>query len=321
MTGPAQPACLKTSIRSVGTLLRAAAVAIAFMIASGCSQQDDRPKSGASAPAPQSTDGVPQTVPSADGVPIRYRVHGSGVPVLIFVHGWSCDSTYWDAQIDHFKSRYSVVTLDLAGHGDSGTARRTWSMDAYGDDVVAVAQRVPGKPVVLIGHSMGGPVILQAARRMRERVIGIVGADTFQNIANPPAPAETLQRRLAPFRADFPTAMRDYAARSFFTPQSNPELVRRIAEDMAATPPGIALGSIIGMNDMNYSAALADIDVPIVAINSDRGPTDAERIRIHAPTFRLKVMAGVGHFVMIEDPARFNALLDETLQEFSARAR
>lgn len=261
------------------------------------------------------------TVRSADGIALRYRVYGSGVPLLIFIHGWSGDSTYWDAQIDHFKSRYTVVTLELAGHGDSGTARRIWSMDAYGDDVVAVAERVPGKPIVLIGHSMGGPVALQAARRMQERVIGIVGADTFQNLANPPPPAGAIEQRLARFRADFPTAMRDYVARSLFTPQSDPELVRRIADDMATAPPAIAMGSILAMNEMNYSAALADIGVPIVAINSDRGPTDAERIRVHAPTFRLKIMPGVGHFVMIEDPRRFNALLDETLQEIRTRAR
>jgi pimeloyl-ACP methyl ester carboxylesterase len=194
-------------------------------------------------------------------------------------------------------------------------------MDAYADDVVAVARRVPNGRVVLIGHSMGGPVALQAARRMQDRMIGIVGVDTFQNLANPPAPTEAIERRLAPFRADFGRAMHDYATRSFFTPHSPPELVRRVVEDMATAPPGIVIASIIGMNEMNYSAALADIDVPVVAINSDLGPTDAERIRIHAPTFRLKILPGVGHFLMLEDPPRFNALLDETLQELSARTR
>lgn len=296
-------------------------LAPALVIAAGCAKQDDSAKPGPAVPTTQSTDGVPMAVRSADGVALRYRVYGSGTPVLLFIHGWSGDSSYWDAQIVPFKARYTVVTLDLAGHGDSDTARRTWSMDAYADDVVAVADRVPGKPLVLIGHSMGGPVALQAARRMQERVIGVVGADTFQNLGNPPAPAEVLEQRLARFRADFPTAMRDYVARSLFTPESNPDLVHRIADDMATAPAAIALGSIVGMNEMNYSAAVADIRVPIVAINSDMGPTDAERIRIHAPTFRLKVMPGVGHFVMIEDPARFNALLDQALQEIFTRAR
>ncbi|NJO12701.1 MAG: alpha/beta hydrolase [Gammaproteobacteria bacterium] len=265
-------------------------------------------------------------MPSADGVPIRYRIYSDTAeaaqrPALIFIHGWGADSTYWDAQIDYFAKRHKVVTLDLAGHGDSGILRKRWTMDAFGDDVFAVAQRLPDQQLVLIGHSMGGAVALQAARRLGERVIGIIGADAFQNMANPPAPAQALQRRLEPFRSDFQTAMRDYVARNFFRSSADPELVRRIAEDLASAQPGVVLGSIIAMNEMNYAAAVADVEVPLVAINSDIGPTDAERIRIHAPTFRLKIMRGIGHFVMIEDPLRFNALLDETLGELTGEQR
>jgi pimeloyl-ACP methyl ester carboxylesterase len=84
---------------------------------------------------------------------------------------------------------------------------------------------------------------------------------------------------------------------------------------MASEPPGIGIGAMIGMNNMSYAAALGDISVPIIAINSDRLPTDVERIRLHAPTFRVKLMPGAGHFLMIEEAPRFNALLDQTVQE------
>jgi len=302
-----------------------AGIVLTLALVTGCTQGGDKAAPAPIAPPPPPTDGMPLAVASGDGVPLRYRVYGSAAdprePVLIFIHGWSGDSSYWDGQIYSFKQRYKVVTLDLAGHGESGITRRYWTMDAYADDVVAVAQRIPQKRLILVGHSMGGAVALQAARRMQDRVIGIVGADAFQNLANPPTASSILELRLAPFRADFPTAMRDYVARTLFRSSSNPELVRRIADDMASAPPGVAVGSIIAMNDMNYSAALADIAVPIVAINSDMGPTDVDRIRIHAPTFRLKLMPGVGHFVMIEDPARFNSLLEETIQELKSGGR
>jgi len=287
------------------------------LLAAGCSQNEPPAPTVAATPAAPKNTGVPSSVIAADGVPIRYRVYGAGEPVLIFIHGWGCDSTYWDSQIDYFKKRYTVVTLDLAGHGESGIVRKRWTMDAYGDDVVAVASQVPGDKVVLIGHSMGGPVALQAARSMRNRVIAIVGVETFQSIANPPVAAEDLQRRLEPFRNDFQTAIRDYVTRIYFRSTANPDLVRRIADDMATASPGVVLGSIQAMNDMNYSAAVADVEVPLVAINSDLGTTDVDRIRIHAPTFQLKVMRGVGHFVMIEDPTRFNGLLEETLEQVS----
>jgi pimeloyl-ACP methyl ester carboxylesterase len=261
-----------------------------------------------------------RSVPSDDGVAIRYRVLGKGEPALIFIHGWSCDSTYWDAQLDPFAAHYTVVTLDLAGHGNSGTTRAEWTMDAFGDDVAAVARQISNRRLILIGHSMGGPVALEAARRLKHRVIGIVGVDTFGNIGLPPATEQELKSRIDPLRRDFPTAMRDYVMRRLFGPRSDPELVRRIADDMASEPAGIAIGSLIGLNNMNFSAALGDISVPIVAINSDRLPTDVDRIRLHAPTFRLKVIPGVGHFVMIEDPARFNATLEQTVQELVTRA-
>jgi pimeloyl-ACP methyl ester carboxylesterase len=299
---------------ATSTLLLMALSSILWL--SACQRRAPEPPK----PAPQVTlaEGVERTVPSADGVQIRYRVLGKGEPALILIHGWSSDSTYWDAQLDDLSRHYTVVTLDLAGHGDSGTERTDWTMDAFGDDVVAVAQQIPNRQLVLVGHSMGGPVALEAARRLKRRVIGIVGVDTFGTIGLPQPTPQELEARLAPLRRDFPGAMRDYVSHRLFTARSNPALVQRIADDMASQPPRIAIGSLIGMMNMSYSAALGDIDVPIVAINSDRFPTDVQRIRLHAPTFRLKVVSGVGHFVMIEDPTRFNTLLEQTVQELTA---
>ncbi len=298
-----------------------ALIAASVIVAAGCGRDEESAAPIVPVETPP-TDGAPLTTPSADGIALRYRIYGRqsdpARPLLMFIHGWSTDSSYWDAQIYPLKEHYTVVTLDLAGHGESGITRRRWTMDAYADDVVAVADKVPERRVVLIGHSLGAAVALQAARRMQDRVIGIVGADAFQNLANPPAAPEMLERRLEPFRRDFPTAMRDYVAGTLFRPDASPELVRRIADDMSSAPPGVAVGSIIAMNEMNFSAALADVDVPLIAINSDIGPTDEQRIRIHAPTFRLKLMPGVGHFVMIEDPAHFNTLLEQALRELEA---
>src|SRR5688572_6013186 len=75
-----------------------------------------------------------KTVESFDGVPISYEVHGNGSPALVFVHGWSCDPTYWAAQVEPFAANYKVVTIDLAGHGESGTQRSDWTMESFGED-------------------------------------------------------------------------------------------------------------------------------------------------------------------------------------------
>jgi pimeloyl-ACP methyl ester carboxylesterase len=119
---------------------------------------------------------------SSDGVPIHYDVQGSGTIALVFVHGWCCNRGHWAGQLDHFTPHYTLVTIDLAGHGASGRDRTRWNMPSFGRDVTAVVEQLGLEQVVLIGHSMGGLVIVEAARRLPSAVIGLVGVDTWRNV-------------------------------------------------------------------------------------------------------------------------------------------
>ena len=96
---------------------------------------------------------------SYDGTQVAYEVFGVGPQTLVFVHGWSCDRSYWNAQIEPLSRNYQVVTLDLAGHGESGLSRNSWTIAGFGSDVAAVVTDLDTDCVVLIGHSMGGDVI------------------------------------------------------------------------------------------------------------------------------------------------------------------
>lgn len=250
-------------------------------------------------------EGAPRIATSPDGVHIEYRVYGRGEPALVFIHGWSCDAGYWAEQVEHFRARHTVMTVNLAGHGASGGNRSTWSIENYGADVAAAAREIPNAKLVLIGHSMGGPVALAAAGALRERLLGIVGIDTFQMIGAPPPSFGDL---LARMKADFPATTREFVAGNFFTKNTDPELVRRIAHDMSLAPPQVAIPSIESLLALDYAPLLAQITVPIVAINA--APTDGARVRGLAPTFRLIQVEGLGHFLMMEDPPRVNALLE-----------
>src|SRR5210317_814998 len=108
----------------------------------------------------------PHVVPSKDGTPISYEIYGVGEPSLVFVHGWSCDARYWRAQLPHFTKNHRVVVLDLAGHGHSGSTRSQYTMKSFGEDVKAVTEATGSRRIILIGHSMGGSVIAEAARLM-----------------------------------------------------------------------------------------------------------------------------------------------------------
>src|SRR5678815_2468104 len=78
-----------------------------------------------------------EVVTSADGIRIAFEVHGEGAPALVFVHGWSCNRSYWREQLQPFSKQFKVVAVDLAGHGESGLGRTSWTIAAFGGDVAA----------------------------------------------------------------------------------------------------------------------------------------------------------------------------------------
>ena len=122
------------------------------------------------------TDRNSAVVNAADGVPIQYSVQGKGDTALVFVHCWACDRTYWDNQVSEFAKNYRVVTIDLPGHGQSGQGRKSWSIPSFAEDVKTVVTKLDLKRVVLIGSSMGGPISLEAARVMPDRVVAVDAA-------------------------------------------------------------------------------------------------------------------------------------------------
>jgi len=259
---------------------------------------------------------------SADGISIAYEVRGEGEPALVFVHGWCCDRSYWDAQLPYFAQRYKVVAIDLAGHGESGLDRKEWTMGAFGEDVVAVVNKLTLDQVVLVGHSMGGAVILEAARRMPKRVIGLVGVDTLQNFEDK-FTQEQIEDMFTPLRSNFAEATRNFV-RTMFTPNSDPVLVEKIANDMSSAPQEVGLGALEGYVDFHNNEeirVLQEVQAPITCIPSDKYPTNVENNQRYAPSFQAKIMSGVGHFNMIEDPETFNRLLEESVQEFMHMAK
>jgi pimeloyl-ACP methyl ester carboxylesterase len=295
--------------------LGAAAAALAL---AACGRNDESTVAQPHAPPePPRIEGAPQIVSSADGVHIQYRVYGAGEPAVILVHGWSCDSNYWGAQIAPLKAKYTTVTVDLAGHGGSGRNRTDWSMGHYGEDVAAVAKELQNQHIVLVGHSMGGPVVLEAARRIGDRLVGIIAVDTLKTIGQPPVSEREIALRVKPFRADFIGHTREFISRSFFTKDANPAFVRKIADDMALAPQEVAIPSLEALMRMDYPPLVANIPVPVIAINADfDGSTDEARIRKSLPTFRSVTIPNTGHFLMMEAPERFNPVLLRELAAF-----
>jgi len=258
------------------------------------------------------------SVSSADGVMIHYEAHGQGEPALVFVHGWSCDRGYWSSQMEHFGKTHRVVAIDLAGHGASGLNRTDWTIPAFGEDVAAVVNKLGLTKVVLIGHSMGGPVCLEAARRLPDKVIALVGADTYQDFGRTYTEAD-IAPLVAGFEQDFQTTANAFV-RTMFPQTADSAMVVDVASDMASAPPEIAVSAFRHVVTYDAGPALKEVKVPIRGINSDMVPVNVEGNQALAESFEVKMMPGIGHFVMCEDPAMFNAKLEEVLSELTAAA-
>lgn len=274
-------------------------------------------------PAQASTPSVwPQTAVSQDGVPIAYEQYGAGEPTLVFVHGWSCDSRYWRAQIDHFAKKYRVVVLDLAGHGHSGLTRNRYTMQAFGQDVRAVVEAVGGKTVILVGHSMGGQVIAEAARLMPDRVIGLIGVDTFDNIEYPLTRKE-LEQMIAPLVDDFQVGTRAFVE-GMIRPDTEPRIRDWILADMSSAPPWVALSALEEMMQQYIAGDAAkifeQIKAPVVCVSGDLWPINAEANRRHMQSFEAVVLPNADHFLMLDRPYAFNQGLEQAVHTILRKA-
>jgi pimeloyl-ACP methyl ester carboxylesterase len=252
---------------------------------------------------------------SADGVSIVYEVRGEGEPALVFIHGWCCDRSYWSEQLPQFAEKYKVVAIDLAGHGESGLDRKEWTMGAFGDDVVAVVDKLNLEQVVLIGHSMGGFVMLEVGREIPQRILGLVGTDTIWDFESK-YPQEFVDAVLKGLNDNFVEFMKDFV-RDMFIENSDPLLIDKIVRGMSSVLPEVGIGAVkavINFQNNEIIQVLSEVKAPITCINADA--TNVETNKRYVPSFKAKIMFGVGHFNMMEDPETFNRLLEETIQEF-----
>ena len=259
----------------------------------------------------------PLFINSTDNIPIAYETQGFGKPAIVFVHGWSCDKSYWKNQVHAFSQKYEVITLDLAGHGESGIERDDWTIESFGGDVSKVIEKLGVTDAILIGHSMGGDVVVAAAQRLPGRIKGLIWVDTYKELGKYRT-VEQSESFIAPFRNAFKEKTNSFV-RSMFPPGANPSLVNKIANDMSSAPPDIAIGALRSAitYDRKVTVALDALDLPVIAINPDRPITDSVSMKKYG--VQTIIMHDVGHFPMLEKPNEFNKMLAKAIEEIKSR--
>ena len=251
---------------------------------------------------------------TVDGIEIHSTSTGKGPRTVILVHGWTCDETSWEAQVPVLSKDYRVITLDLPGHGKSGTTKDgKLSMDLFARAVESVRSESKADRVVLVGHSMGTPVVVQYARLYPQHVAAMVFVDG-------PVTPRARGRNAAPSNAPPGQVMagpegakrRESLVRGMVS-RSTPEVQKHVLSMMMATSETTAVEA---MNATEDPAVWKD-DVftqPVLGLYTVKSSAgNPEYMKTHFPNTDYNEVAGAGHFVMLDKPDEFNRLLLEFL--------
>ena len=249
------------------------------------------------------------TTASAEGHAIRYDVQGLGEPALLLIHGGLCDKSYWWRQVEALRACQRVVTLDLTGHGDSEGTRPDWTIERFADDVSRVVNAARADRVILVGHSVGALVALEAARQLGARAAGVIIVDMLHSPGTaapiPPVPAD-------------PAAMATAMRRGMFTASSDKATADRVIEGMLAFPPEISTAMRAAASRFDATGALAALaSTPVTFILSDARPINANAIRSLHPNAKIYTIPSAGHFLMLDAPNALSTLLSAAVLTMS----
>jgi pimeloyl-ACP methyl ester carboxylesterase len=247
-----------------------------------------------------------------DGIALAHTESGSGTPPLVFVHGWTCDHTFFAPQVAHFSRSHRVVVVDLRGHGASDAPRQDYTVVGFADDLAwQCAQLGIARPVI-VGHSMGGTIALEIAARYPELAAAIVLIDSV--ILPPPAFVDALRPLGEALRGPCYRQALDQAAAPLFLPTDDAARKARLLARMSLTPQHVAASAFANhLIEYDAVAAAAGCTVPALYIGAAATKADLVRFRAACPRLITGQTVGSGHFSPLEVPEQINAMIERFL--------
>ena len=243
--------------------------------------------------------------PDVEAVRLSFTAVGAGEPILL-VHGWGGDGRSWDPV--EFAGR-RVVTVDLRGHGRSPVPARGYRPQDYACDLAALIEALDLGPVVAVGHSMGGQIVVRLAMDRPDLVRAVVAIDPAYGADD--VEAASFQQRLTDLRRDGAAA----AVRQLG------ELTDGVRDRLLRTPGHVLAESYAGMyTDPDAigarpaaAKALASLDRPLLCIRPTPSMATWDLTNALRPGSRVVLWHGAGHFLHHERPEAFERLVSSWL--------
>jgi pimeloyl-ACP methyl ester carboxylesterase len=252
---------------------------------------------------------------------------GRGAPALVFVHGFACSHDDWRGQLAHFSRRHEVVACDLRGHGQTPGRPDECSIEHYGGDVAALVLNLDFPDCILVGHSMGTRVVLEAARLIPKRVTGLVLIDGSRAAAaGDPEKAQAAAKAVID-QAGYPAFAEHLFRQMFFKPSAEADaIVARALRSSAKFGP-VLYPRMARWDAEAMDAAIEAVQAPMLVIQSttrDAGrnraplkPGDSndylDLLKARVKQARIEIVPDTGHFTMLEAAATVNRLIEDFL--------
>ena len=241
---------------------------------------------------------------TVDDLRIHYSVTGKNAVTVFLVHGWTCNETVWSEQVPELAKKYRVVTLDLPGHGQTDAPKDgKYSMDQFARAIESVRSEIGVDRVVLAGHSMGTPVVLRYAKLYPQHTIALILVDGVM----PPA-----ERPNSPAGEHFggPDDLknREQFVNGMFSVLTTADMRAKIMGMMLGAAESTAVGAMNAT--WTPDAITTELPpVPVLGIYAGHPGFSREQVLARYPNAEYVQIPETGHFLMMEKPAEFNAIL------------
>lgn len=251
---------------------------------------------------------------SSDGQSIHYKESGQGNRALLFVHGWLGNGEWWNSQQEYFNNTYQIVQMDLAGHGKSDTSRKEWTSELYADDIKAVADQIDSSEIILVGHSMSGAYVLEASLKI-PNVKALILIDTIKDLDEAFTDEQAEQYMFVHYRNDFKNAVENILPQYLFAENTPSDVKEKLQNEFLQNTSEMAIDLLRPLYKKDFRETASKVQVPVRAINSDNFPTNIENNRKYLKDYQYVEIAGTGHYPMLENPQKFNQLLEQTIKD------
>jgi pimeloyl-ACP methyl ester carboxylesterase len=251
------------------------------------------------------------------GNKVHYVTVGRGRHNIVFVHCWAGNNDFWREQIPDLADKARLILVDLPGHGQSDKPHTAYTMDFLASAVLAVMRDAHADKAVLVGHSMGVPVICRVYKQAPEKVAALVSIDGW--LKRPAMSPADVDKFIAPLRGpDYREHTTKFIGAMFPTPGTE-SLRERTLSEMLKTPQYVMVSAMEGMFRADQPDwDLKKVNVPVLVINT-KNPmwTPEYQTYVHSLSTRVdyRQMDGVGHWLMLEEPVQFNVMLTDMLRK------